>query len=200
MNDKTTVIGIDPGYSHAADIYHVAEDGTVTVVDLKTAPPTQDTIAPEEEPAPPSGPRRKAPTYYAGEVIGVGRYNIRINHPDVERWPNGALVGTKHDKLARRRIRARLKERYSSIEAAIKKARQLRLKFVEMADNMKEARRLHDRTLALHQPLPDVDSRALRTAFRERKRALANKRGVHVRELEADVVSELGDKVYGTEE
>lgn len=136
------------------------------------------------------GPRRRAPRYYVGETVG----RRPINYPDVQRYPNGALPGIRN-KLARRRIRAALMRANSTIEARVAKARHLRLTIPSY--NSHEAKRLFEKTLSLHMPAPSYDSRALRTEFRKAKRAAAKEKGIHVRELDNEIVKALADKIYG---
>ena len=168
------------------------------------------------EPTAPQGPRRRAPHYYVGETCGTKRgkgsygrgtgtmrrtrsvaqvrHTRYVNYPDVQRYPNGALPGIRN-KLARRRIRGALMRANSTIEARVRRARQLRLSIPSY--NSHEARRLFEKTLSLHMPTPSYDSRALRTAFRKAKRAAAKEKGIHVRDLDNEIVKGLADKIYG---
>lgn len=160
---------------------------------------------PEEETGPMHGPFRKAPHYYVGET--VGRHTV--NYPDVERNPNGTIAGIR-DKAARRQIRGLMMRSFSRIDSRIRKGRQLGQKMLDYAEGVIEekklskkglrrrAKKLLAKALSLHKPVEQVDSRALRTAFRKRKREVAKERGIHVRELEASVVKQLADKMYGS--
>ena len=137
------------------------------------------------EPTPVSGPRRKAPAFYAGETYGRNR----VQYPDVERWPNGALP-SKRDKLARRIIRGALKKRFSSLTPALRLAQGLRAQAYEAARDDKRsgrwARRLLAKELEIHQTVyVPADLRALRTA--KRKRLRAGRAG--------DAISELVDRM-----
>lgn len=70
------------------------------------------------EPTEPQGPRRRAPQYYVGETYG----RHKINYPDAQRYPNGALPGIRN-KAARRIKRAALGRVFSTLEQKFLKAR-----------------------------------------------------------------------------
>lgn len=148
--------------------------------------PTTRTQSPDDVP---HGPRRKAPTYYAGETYG----RTVIQYPDVERHPNGALP-SRRDKPARRIIRAALKRRLSSLTKSLRLAQGLRAQAYEAArdDQPKGAkrgrwaRRLLEKELAIHSPVyVPADLRAMRTEKRKRVRA----------GLAGDAISELVDRM-----
>lgn len=137
----------------------------------------------------PAGPRRKAPAFYAGETYGRNR----VQYPDVERWPNGALP-SKRDKLARRVIRGALKRTFSSLTKSLKLAQGLRAQAYEAARDEqpkgakrgRRARRLLAKELAIHQIVyVPADLRAERTAKRKRIRA----------GLAGDAISALVDRM-----
>lgn len=108
------------------------------------------------------GVRRRPPAYYIGETYR-GRPTVT---GDVERWPNGALVGTR-DKGARRLIRKAFGRALSRIEQHVLKARDARLEIERLSTNGHEARRYWDKALALHvaKPTPMTRSQA-RAKFR----------------------------------
>jgi len=102
------------------------------------------------------GPRRKSPDFYIGETFGVngkgsagGR--AMTTRPDVERLPNGKLP-SRHDKIARRIIRAAFKRSYSRVEQHVMKARDVVREVEGLADNSHEKQRYVAKTLALHVP------------------------------------------------
>lgn len=134
----------------------------------------------------PSGPRRKAPRYYAGETYG----DRRIQHADVERNRNGSLPGIRN-KAARRIIRGAFKRKLSHVEQALQlpramqaQAREIVSEYSAVEDrngtrawkgkSTRAARRLFAQELAIHVPVyvPDQKTlRAMRTAKRKLKRA-----------------------------
>ena len=145
--------------------------------------------APAEDPIGPMyGPRRRAPHYYTGETYG----RHRIQYPDVERHPNGALPGIR-DKAARRIIRGALKRKLSRVERSFGLPRAMLAQAREIARETPSwgvvlidgapaqrtkspawARKLYHTELAIHQPVyvPDQKQlRAMRTQKRKDKRA-----------------------------
>ena len=143
------------------------------------------------------GPRRKAPGYYIGETVG-GRLRPkgtrgaqhdqmkfggnRVNYPDVERYPNGAIAG-KRNKAARRIIRKAFMKAGSRVEKNIRLSRAMKAQAREIVHDDHEdksrtaqsrrARRLYEAELALHQTVYVPDSkelRKMRTARRKQKR------------------------------
>lgn len=139
------------------------------------------------EPNPVSGPRRKAPAFYAGETYG----RHVVQYSDVERYPNGALP-SRRDKLARRIIRGALKKKFSSLTKSLRLAQGLRAQAYEATREEKgskrgrAARRLLAAELAIHKTVyVPADLRAERTEKRKRLRA----------GLAGDAISELVDRM-----
>ncbi len=146
---------------------------------------TDNTATAEPELGPVSGPRRRAPAFYAGETYG--RHIIQF--PDVARHANGA-VASKRDKQARRLIRGALKRRFSRVESAMKLPRAMQAQAREIirdapatriddttgrtlriGKSPRAAHRLFASELAIHEPVyVPADLRALRTAKRKLKR------------------------------
>jgi hypothetical protein len=118
------------------------------------------------------GPKRRAPTYYAGET-----YARRIlNYPDVERFPNGGIAGIR-DKAARRLIRSALKRKFSKVEKGLGLPRAMKAQAREVAradgKSTRWARRLYEQELAIHQAVyvpSQKETRAIRTQKRKLKR------------------------------
>jgi hypothetical protein len=116
-----------------------------------------------------AGPMRRAPQFYAGETYG--RHDIQ--HKDVERHPNGAVVGIRN-KHMRRLIRGALKRRYSKYDRSLKLARAMQAQAREIiADQHPKksrhakarlAKRLYEMELAIHTPRPNAPTRAERRA------------------------------------
>ncbi len=146
----------------------------------------QDT--PENEIPEPSGPRRRAPRYYAGETYG-GRHKRgmfiprRMQHGDVTRYANGALPGIRN-KPARRIIRKAFSASFRPVEHHLKLLRAMKVQAVDMTKNQpmwkgkgtRAAKRILALELALHQPVyapPYKELRAARTEARKQKRAKA---------------------------
>lgn len=139
------------------------------------------------EPAPASGPRRRAPAFYAGETYGRNR----VQYPDVERRPNGALP-SKRDKLARRVIRGALKKRFSGVSFRL--AQGLRAQAYEATREDKAtkrgraARRLLAAELAIHKTVyvpTKPELRAMRTKIRAGQ----------MRDRAKDAISELVERM-----
>ncbi len=148
-----------------------------------------DKTSPEEE-KPVAGPRRRAPMFYAGEMMGVGNRRRRINYPDVERYANGAVPG-RRNKIARRIIRGALKRKFSSVERARKLPQamleQARLIARENGKSAKWAKQLYAKELAIHQDVyVPSDLRAVRTEKRRLKRV-----------GKKDAISQLVDRMAG---
>lgn len=121
----------------------------------------------QDEPALMYGPLRKAPQYYAGEM-----YNEHpMNHLDVERNANGSMPGIRN-KLARRRIRASFKRKYSTVEQGLQRLRAMKAQAMDVTDNPREGRRLLAKELSIHQVVYVPDQKQLR-AMRTEKRKLA---------------------------
>lgn len=161
---------------------------------------------PVETPSGPKyGPARKAPAFYAGETYGTvkvktpsgatGRVPRRIQYPDVERHPNGALPATRN-KFARRLIRKGLKETFSSVTKSLRLARGLRVQAYDAskddqpkgAKRGRWARRLLAKELAIHTPVyvpTQKELRAMRTT--KRFRARKGEKG--------DAISQLVDRM-----
>lgn len=157
-------------------------------------------------PTKPQGPRRRPPAYYAGETYG-GRNRLSpkansrpfsnsvrkgpgrpMNYPDVERYPNGALPATRN-KHMRRLIRKAFKRHHSTVEKALKLPRammaQARLIAKENGKSSRWARRLFERELAIHMPLPNEPTRAQRREYAKRLK----------KEGKKDAISQLVDKM-----
>jgi hypothetical protein len=134
----------------------------------------------------PVGPRRRAPMYYAGETYG----RHRVQYPDVERYPNGALPGIRN-KLMRRLIRKALKRKFSTVETARKLPQamleQARLIAKENGKSARFARRLYAQELAIHQTVYAPTKPELR-AMRAKNRKLK-------REGKKDAISQLVDRM-----
>jgi hypothetical protein len=135
-----------------------------------------------------AGPRRRAPTYYAGEH----RAGRPMLHPDVERYPNGAVAGVRN-KFARRLIRNAFGRHFSKVEKGLKLPRamqeQARLIAKEQRKSSRWARRLFERELAIHDPVYAPNQKELR-AMRTAKRKLK-------RQGKQDAISALVDKMAG---
>ncbi len=105
------------------------------------------------------GPRRKAPTYYAGETYG----RRRMLYPDVERYANGTVRGIR-DKAARRLIRKMFGLHFSRVEKGLRLARAMQAQAREVADDADRSnrwgRRLYDKELAIHQAAHNVMTRS----------------------------------------
>jgi hypothetical protein len=105
-----------------------------------------------------AGPMRRAPQFYAGETYG--RHDIQ--HKDVERHPNGAVVGIRN-KHMRRLIRRSLK---------LARAMQAQAREIIADQHPKKSRhakarlakRLYEMELAIHTPRPNAPTRAERRA------------------------------------
>lgn len=118
------------------------------------------------------GPRRRAPRYYIGKMVG----RHAAVYPDTEYNANGSLPGIRN-KAARRVVRAAFKKSHSRVETQIRNARALKAQAFEVARENKKstrfARRLLDKELAIHQPVyvpSQKELRAMRTAARKAKR------------------------------
>lgn len=138
------------------------------------------------EKAPVSGPRRRAPMFYAGETYG----RRRVQYPDVERYANGVLP-SKRNKIMRRLIRSALKRKFSTVETALKLPRamleQARLIAKENGKSSRWARALFAKELAIHQPAyVPADLRAERAERRRLKRA-----------GKKDAIAQLVDRMAG---
>lgn len=139
-----------------------------------------------EERPPVAGPRRRAPKFYVGETYG----RHKINYPDVERYPNGAVPGVRN-KHMRRIIRGALKRSFSSVEKARKLPQamleQARLIAKENGKSSRFARRLYAQELAIHQTVYAPTKPELR-AMRAKNRKLK-------REGKKDAISQLVDRM-----
>lgn len=138
------------------------------------------------------GPRRKAPTFYAGEFYG----HRMMLYPDVERYANGAVAGMRN-KAARRMIRKAFGQHFSRVEKGLKLVRAMKAQAVEVINDehydksrtaqARMARRLLAQELAIHQAVYVPENlRALRTARRKLKR-----------EGKQDAISQLVERMAG---
>lgn len=135
------------------------------------------------------GPCRKAPEWYAGETF-CGR---RVQYPDVERYPNGALP-SKRNKFMRRVLRGALKRKFSRVESARQLGQGMLLQAYEIARDEEKsgrfARRLLAKELKIHTTVYAPDGKTLRKIRSERRARL--RRGEH-----PDVIAALVDKMAG---
>lgn len=140
-------------------------------------------------PTEPQGPLRRAPEFYAGKTFGKKRkgkakgQERSILHADVERHPNGAVVGTRN-KAARRLVRGALKRRYSKASRDLKLPQAMQVQAREIINEQPEhadktprakarlAKRLFEAELAIHTPRPNEPTRAERREYaRQLKKA-----------------------------
>lgn len=139
-------------------------------------------VNPVEEMKPVSGPRRRAPMFYAGETYGHVRASggektfrrRQVQYPDVERNANGSVPGIRN-KFMRRLIRGALKRKFSTVESARKLPQamleQARLIAKENGKSSRWARQLFAKELAIHRvAYVPSDLRAERTKKRKLKR------------------------------
>lgn len=135
------------------------------------------------------GAARHAPDFYAGETYGP----YRVQYPDVERYPNGALPSI-HSKPMRRIVRAALKRKFSRVETARKLIQGMTLQAYEIARDEKSsgryARRLLAKELKIHQTVYAPYGKTLRKIRTEKRARL--RRGEA-----ADPISALVNKLAG---
>jgi hypothetical protein len=117
------------------------------------------------------GPRRASAAYYIGQTYR----GLLTQMPDSEFYPNGA-VASKRNKAARRMIRKVFGRSMSRIEQHVLKARDLTNEMRRLASGGREGKRYLEKTLAVHQPVPQPVLRAERRALEREGKRLEKRR------------------------